>query len=49
LRNFLKEEEVADIEAVYNRFMTRDIPVPGADFCDMWVTPLLRVWWTARG
>jgi hypothetical protein len=35
LRNFLKEEEVADIEAVYNRFMTRDIPVPGADFCDM--------------
>jgi hypothetical protein len=43
LRNFLKEEEVADIEAVYNRFMARDIPVPGADFCDMWVTPPLRV------
>jgi hypothetical protein len=31
----LREDEVADLEKVFNKFMTGDIPVPAKDFCDM--------------
>lgn len=35
LEGVLTEDEVADIEEVFDRFLSRDIPVPGTDFCDM--------------
>ena len=35
LRGLLTEVEVAALEADYQRFLSRDIPVPGKDFCDM--------------
>jgi len=35
LQNVLTEDEVADIEEVFDRFLNRDIHVPGKDFCDM--------------
>lgn len=35
LPDLLSEAEVAEIEATYERFMSREIPVPGKDFCDM--------------
>jgi hypothetical protein len=31
----LTEEEVAQIEAVFDKFLSGEIPVPGKDFCDM--------------
>jgi phytanoyl-CoA hydroxylase len=35
LRGFLTPEELAEIDSVYNRFLARDIVVPGKDYCDM--------------
>lgn len=35
LTGLLREEEIAELEEVYNRFMRREIEVPGKDFCDM--------------
>lgn len=35
LDGLLTEAEVAELELVYNRFMSREIPVEGKDFCDM--------------
>lgn len=35
LRGVLSEAEMAEIEAVYDRFLRRDIEVPGRDLCDM--------------
>jgi hypothetical protein len=35
LRGLLREEEVAEVEVVYDRFLRREIEVPGKDFCDM--------------
>ncbi len=35
LEGLLTESEVAEIEAVYDRFLQRDIEVPGKDYCDM--------------
>lgn len=35
LRGVLSEDEVRSIEATYDRFLRRDIVVPGKDFCDM--------------
>jgi phytanoyl-CoA hydroxylase len=35
LPGLLAEEEVRAIEAVYERFLSREIVVPGRDFCDM--------------
>jgi phytanoyl-CoA hydroxylase len=35
LKDFVTEEEILDIEKVYNAFMRREIPVPGRDLCDM--------------
>src|SRR5262245_19899693 len=35
LPGVLAEEEVRAIEAVYAKFMSREIAVPGKDFCDM--------------
>ena len=35
LPGVLSEEELVDIESVYDRFTNRDIPVAGRDFCDM--------------
>ncbi len=35
LRGFLTEDAVADLEVVYDRFLRRDIEVPGKDYCDM--------------
>ena len=35
LQNVLTEEEVSKIDIVFNRFLNREIPVPGKDFCDM--------------
>ncbi|HUW03963.1 MAG TPA: phytanoyl-CoA dioxygenase family protein [Acidimicrobiales bacterium] len=35
LPRLLSEDEVADLEVVYDRFLTRRIEVPGKDFCDM--------------
>jgi hypothetical protein len=35
LEGVLSEEELRPIEEVYMRFLTRDIPVLGKDFCDM--------------
>jgi ectoine hydroxylase-related dioxygenase (phytanoyl-CoA dioxygenase family) len=35
LRGVLSDEELAEIEAVYARFLRREITVPGKDLCDM--------------
>ncbi len=35
LPGLLAEEEVRAIEVVYDRFLSREIAVPGRDFCDM--------------
>lgn len=35
LPKFLTEEELAPLDAIYERFMNREIPVPNKDFCDM--------------
>jgi hypothetical protein len=35
LPGLLSEEELLGIEAVYERFLRREIAVPGRDFCDM--------------
>jgi len=35
LSGLLSEEEVAEIEVDYDRFLRREIDVPGNDFCDM--------------
>lgn len=35
LRGLLTDDEVAAIEAVYDRFLRREIEVPGKDYCDM--------------
>ncbi len=35
LAGVLTEDEVAEIEAVYDRFLRREIEVPGKDYCDM--------------
>jgi phytanoyl-CoA hydroxylase len=35
LPNFLSEAELAPLEAIYMRFLRREIPVPGRDHCDM--------------
>jgi len=35
LRGVLTEDEVAELEAVYDRFLRREIEVPGKDYCDM--------------
>jgi phytanoyl-CoA hydroxylase len=35
LGGLLREDEVAAIEVVYDRFLRREIEVPGKDFCDM--------------
>ena len=33
--NVLTEEEVAEIEQVFEKFLSGEIPVPGKDFCDI--------------
>lgn len=35
LRNLLTDDEVAELEVVYDRFLRREIEVPGKDYCDM--------------
>lgn len=35
LRGLLTEDEVDELEAVYDRFLRREIDVPGKDYCDM--------------
>jgi phytanoyl-CoA hydroxylase len=35
LRDFLGEDELRPLEALYMRFLRRDIAVPGRDYCDM--------------
>ncbi len=35
LPGLVSEEELAALEAVYQRFLAREIAVPGRDFCDM--------------
>ena len=35
LRGLLAEAEVATLEVDYDRFLRREIEVPGKDFCDM--------------
>lgn len=35
LSNVLTEEEVVEIEKVFQQFLNRELPVPGKDFCDM--------------
>jgi phytanoyl-CoA hydroxylase len=35
LRGVLAEAELAELEGVYERFLRREIPVAGKDFCDM--------------
>jgi phytanoyl-CoA hydroxylase len=35
LPNFLTELELRPIEAVYDKFMRGEVPIPGKDFCDM--------------
>jgi phytanoyl-CoA hydroxylase len=35
LEGLLLDEEVAELEVVYDRFLRRDIDVPGKDYCDM--------------
>jgi phytanoyl-CoA hydroxylase len=35
LPGLLSEDEVAELEVVYDRFLRREIEVPGKDYCDM--------------
>jgi len=35
LTGVLREDEIAEIEIVYDRFLHREIEVPGKDYCDM--------------
>ncbi|MEZ5965010.1 MAG: phytanoyl-CoA dioxygenase family protein [Planctomycetota bacterium] len=35
LRGVLSDEEVGELETVYDRFLRREIEVPGKDYCDM--------------
>ena len=35
LPGFLTEEELEGLEAVFDKFMRGEVPVPGKDFCDM--------------
>jgi hypothetical protein len=35
LRGLLTEDEVSELEGVYDRFLRREIHVPGKDYCDM--------------
>jgi phytanoyl-CoA hydroxylase len=35
LAGVLSEDEVAEVEVIYDRFLRREIEVPGKDFCDM--------------
>ncbi len=35
LNDVLTEEEVMEIETIFNKFLNREIHVPGKDFCDM--------------
>lgn len=35
LRGLLTADEVAELEVVYDRFLRREIDVPGKDYCDM--------------
>ena len=35
LPDLLTEDEISEIETVYDKFMNREIHVPGKDFCDM--------------
>ena len=35
IENVLTEEEVDELQAVFDRFTSGEIPVPGKDFCDM--------------
>ena len=35
LPNFLSEAELAPIEAIYQKFMRGEVPIPSKDFCDM--------------
>lgn len=35
LRGLLTADEVAELEVVYDRFLRREIEVPGKDYCDM--------------
>jgi len=35
LRGLLSDDEVAELSVVYDRFMRREIEVPGKDYCDM--------------
>ena len=34
LSDVLNEEEIVQIESVFQKIMNRDIPVPGKDFCE---------------
>ena len=35
ISNVLTEDEVAEIQVIFDKFMSGEIPVPGKDFCDM--------------
>jgi hypothetical protein len=35
VQGVLSEEEVAELEREYMKFLRREIPVEGRDFCDM--------------
>jgi len=35
LQTLLTDDEVAELEVVYNQFLRREVPVPGKDYCDM--------------
>jgi hypothetical protein len=35
LERLLTEDEIAELEVVYDRFLRREIEVPGKDYCDM--------------
>ena len=35
LRRLLTDDEISELEVVYDRFLRREIEVPGKDYCDM--------------
>ena len=35
IENVLTEDEVAELQAIFDRFVSGEIQVPGKDFCDM--------------
>jgi len=35
LQTLLTDDEVAELEVVYDQFLRREVPVPGKDYCDM--------------